>query len=94
MTTSLRKRVERGAALLDKVRSKRMKSWRDKIDTEKLDIDSPCNCVLGQVYENYYEALYVLKWRGGDVDGHGFRSTANDPRPLTLAWRKYIEATR
>jgi hypothetical protein len=44
--------VERGAALLDE---KRPDWWRD-IDLERLELRSPCNCVLGQIGERVYGA--------------------------------------
>lgn len=100
MRTPLRERVEAGAALLDKKRSTRMKPWRDKINTERLDISSPCECVLGQVYGGSYgvglDKLGFFDLGGGSCRDLarecGFVTTAEDSRPLTRAWRKYLEA--
>lgn len=46
MTSSISERVARGAAWLDQVRP----GWRDAIVLDTLDLISPCDCVLGQVY--------------------------------------------
>ena len=42
-----RPHVERGAALLDERRPR----WWERIDIGRLDIRSPENCILGQVFE-------------------------------------------
>jgi hypothetical protein len=52
----------KGAALLDED----MPGWADKIDLERLDIQLPGDCVLGQLYGTYRAALSVLFGLGED----------------------------
>ena len=40
-------RVARGAALLDE----KLPGWVHRIDLDKLDLGSPCRCVLGQTWD-------------------------------------------
>lgn len=56
-------RVERGAKLLDKTHP----GWENEIDLMKLDLSSPCGCVVGQVgkvsrdgYPSFNEAAIDL----------------------------------
>ena len=86
--TTLRQRVERGAALLDKKR--RSPAWRKRINLDEFDIGDPCNCVLGQVYESFTDGLYKLGIYGSEWLGLGFDTYAVDFGPLTRAWRKYL----
>lgn len=92
--SNLRQRVERGAAMLDKKR--RSPAWRGKIDLETLAIEDGCRCVLGQLYGNYVkgeERLGLIT--DADKAIHlGLVTWAQNPRPLTRAWVRYIEATR
>ena len=93
MSTSLRKRVEAGAALLDKIRSKRLKPWRDKIDLDRLDLNSSCNCVIGQIYGSYFSAIERLEVGTHNEVELGFMPSGAG-WPLTREWRKYLKATR
>lgn len=43
---SLKARVKRGAAFLDRIHP----GWREHVDTSRLNLVSPHSCVLGQVY--------------------------------------------
>lgn len=64
-----RARVAKGAALLDE----RVPDWLERIDTSKLSLLSPCLCVIGQVFGNYY--LNVRRFMGVDEtehQAHGF----------------------
>ena len=40
-------RVARGAALLDE----KLPGWADRIDLDRLDLGSPCRCILGQTWD-------------------------------------------
>ena len=94
------KTVERGAALLDE----RKPGWDRKVDLEKLDLYSPCNCVLGQVYGDrlsHYDGygynrglrLLELHYQGSKL--HGFTAMPNGYHGnLTAAWRRLIEKRR
>jgi hypothetical protein len=46
-------RVARGAALLDEKRP----GWEREIEIESIRMIDPCFCVLGQLYETYWDAL-------------------------------------
>lgn len=48
MTDNIATRVARGAALLDE----KLPGWVDMIDLDRLDIRSPCRCVLGQTWHD------------------------------------------
>jgi len=43
-----RERVERGAALLDE----KQPGWAERIDIAKLEIEDPCLCVIGQLFDS------------------------------------------
>jgi hypothetical protein len=88
--STVAERAERGAALLDE----RMPGWWQHIDLDRLDIDSPCDCVAGQI-GGYTEILQALGLDDGaeydyGFDGGSFAST----RALTPAWRDLILARR
>lgn len=46
-------RVNRGAAFLDR----EMAGWADRVSIEELDLQSPCACVLGQIFARPEEVL-------------------------------------
>jgi hypothetical protein len=100
MTTDITARVARGAALLDE----REPGWWQRIDLDRLDLRSPCRCVLGQLHGNYYPA--ADRMFGGDdrkvesaAIAHGFDSVGVIPPyteydALDAAWRDLITARR
>jgi hypothetical protein len=47
MTPSLDERVATGARWLDSI----LPGWHRTIDTSMLDLDSCCNCILGQLFD-------------------------------------------
>lgn len=51
--------VAEGAAMLDKINP----GWEHKIDDRGLLMASSCNCILGQLYEDYYSAPEILRSR-------------------------------
>lgn len=61
--TTLRRAVGDAAALLDE----HAFDWRDKIDTETLDIGDPRQCILGQLY-GWFEGKRVLYGSENAVD--------------------------
>lgn len=70
--TSARKaaeRVQRGAALLDRVDP----SWRPKVKRSELNLSSPDHCIVGQVFGGYNDGLKRLGLRG--FDGLDFNDT-------------------
>jgi hypothetical protein len=96
-------RVARGAALLDE----KLPGWADRIDLDRLDLASPCRCVLGQLWldkplgdhEDPFDAAM------GDLDlgfsepsrfGFDRYGHSNDTEYMRLdaAWRELIESRR
>ncbi|MEV4271960.1 hypothetical protein [Micromonospora aurantiaca (nom. illeg.)] len=93
-TGALRERVELGMAWLDA----RHPGWHDLIDLDRLDVASPCNCLLGQTL-----GAWDLHTVGMDVDqlaacGLDAASSHDDMgeeyAALTRLWRAAIEQRR
>lgn len=92
--------AERGARWLDRNRP----GWADSIDIRSLDLEYHTQCVLGQCFGDYYDALN--EFRPGDIDrdeqwarSHGFncQQTADgqNDKPgsyerLGLAWAPLV----
>lgn len=53
----LHARVQAGAAWLDD----NVDGWRGSVDVNTLDMESPCNCVLGQLRGEYFDACEELR---------------------------------
>lgn len=53
--TRMRQAVGDAAALLDE----HAIGWRERIDVDRLDIEDPCDCILGQLY-GWFEGKRVL----------------------------------
>jgi hypothetical protein len=99
--TTIRERIERGAAWLDEVKPE----WRNLIDTETLDMHTGNACVLGQVfavdaavaglsngYSYAFHAAAVVSalW----AIEHGFESGGEDYSLLRAAWLGFLGETR
>src|SRR5438309_1704809 len=101
MSTDLQAAVQRGAAWLDE----HQPDWWRKIDTQLLDLNNPCRCVLGQLRGDYavylhtawkqarpdYEAdLALLEW--SDMNGFSASGPAADAdlAMLTSYWLEEI----
>ncbi len=48
----LYQRIDRGIAWMDEHAPA---DWREKIDQKKLNMGDPCNCVVGQVFGDFWE---------------------------------------
>ena len=46
MSDTIKARVARGVALLDRT----LADWGERIDLDRLNLASPCNCILGQEF--------------------------------------------
>lgn len=53
LATIIKSRVARGAKFLDKIEP----GWYNKIDVSKFDIEDGCDCILGQVYGDFWNAV-------------------------------------
>lgn len=94
--------VERGVALLDRVRP----GWERDVNVMTIDIRSWKNCVLGQVYGSFSSALSILIREESEfgidfASSHGFAVDARSPEWRTLihaelasSWREAILARR
>lgn len=97
--------VRRGAALLDE---RGPADWRDQINSDRLNLGSIHDCVLGQVYyfvDRYEPFDAGLKRLGAPMDDgnndveldwtfdHGFDDPDNGYHALTEAWRAYLTTT-
>jgi hypothetical protein len=87
--------VARGIALLDK----RTPGWRERLDPDRLAIASCEDCVLGQLYGDYFDGREALHGNMPLVDAfdwavdHGFTSENPSGEPaLTAAWRRALRS--
>lgn len=62
--------VKRGMALLDE----RKPDWRKYVKLATLDMNEPAQCILGQVYGNYYDGIDELALDSLIVMDYGFFS--------------------
>lgn len=89
MAETLEQAVRDAAAFLDE----HWPGWHERVDLKILDIEDPCNCVLGQAWTSFGLAVFDLEEKlGGDLveffacrDTHAF--FGSDP---TEHWRKEI----
>ena len=52
----IKNRVIKGAKFLDT----KMPGWYNKIDISRLNINNSCNCIIGQLYGNFWEELDIV----------------------------------
>jgi hypothetical protein len=94
--------IARGVRLLN---TEYGRGWARLIDLRKLDLSSSTQCVLGQLYRNYYAGLDRLFLSDTDeIEQHGFtpKGTLHDSdayfkrecRKLTYEWEKRIKKER
>ncbi len=67
----LRRKARRGAAWLDR----ELPGWHKGIDRSVLNVGSCTNCVLGQMFEDYENALEPLHVSTTWLKRHGFNAT-------------------
>jgi|GEM_PF-4124044 len=82
-------RVKSGAELLDAMNPE----WFIKVSTKKLQMNNPCQCVIGQLYKTYnlgLAALGVDRYLEREID-YGFDSHVGTAS-LTVHWQREIEA--
>lgn len=82
--------VADGVALLDE----HNEGWWANIDLSRLDLDSPTNCILGQLYGTYYRGREALDIREGEGDLYGLDSYTGNWETLDYLWRDIISARR
>src|SRR5690349_3384032 len=83
-------RVAAGAAFLDEVKP----GWHKEIDVERLNLESSCRCVMGQLYGSYFGRPVALKVGPFAGVNHGLSLSAGTPekwRKLDELWIKEVE---
>jgi hypothetical protein len=103
VTATIPERIARGAALLDE----KLPGWVDQIDLDRLDLGSPCRCILGQTWDggtipgySRFETHANALGLGDDEEiEHGFNASGGDYfedapeyRALTAEWKRVILA--
>lgn len=79
--------VARGTALLDE----KVPGWRERISLDRFSITGCWECILGQLYGGYGEALRVLGFEdGGEACGFIWSEGADDYEELEAAWRRAL----
>lgn len=87
-------RVAAGATFLD---DNGPAKWYEKIDTDKLDIQSSRNCILGQLYGEFFDGRNDLGLNDDDTGNMAFRFDGERGPARTAvndAWREEIVKRR
>ena len=76
-------RVAKGVALLDEVKP----GWASKVVVNRLNLESPLSCILGQVYGNFRIGAEVLGWNWDADDrivpiSHGVLALEDKTKPF------------
>ena len=82
-------RVKSGAELLDAMNP----GWFTKVSPQGLQMNNPCQCVIGQLYETYrsgLDAIGIDRCFEQEID-YGFDSHVGTAA-LTVHWHREIEA--
>lgn len=103
MTDTIETRVARGVALLDE----KLPGWWQRIDLARLNLGSPCNCILGQEFASHedvdgdwwtgYEVAQdvLLDYRDATTFGFDLKFADSCDFPsLTAEWKRVILARR
>lgn len=95
MTATITERVAAGAALLDEKRP----GWWRRIDLNTLVLSSPCNCILGQEFDEFWlglDGLELDRDRAAELgfDAAGPCDTRSEYASLESAWTDLIEERR
>lgn len=93
---TIAQRVRNGAEWLDENRP----GWVNEIDLGRLELTSPCLCILGQLWGNYWSAVREMSL--GDTAPLGFEVRPHllvadrvaEVDDLEGEWRRVIEARR
>lgn len=84
--------ISRGIRFLDRKRP----AWLKQINLKYLRMDSPCDCVLGQIWGEYLTAAYKLGFYSREMSyRYGFSTDPySEYRTLTNAWKRRITQLR
>lgn len=72
-----------------------MPGWRIEIDRDRLDLSSPRDCILGQLFGAYEDALGALSLNQVLAVAMGFDVAVEDPSPedyldLQTEWQRVL----
>ena len=67
----------------------RLPGWRDEIEPERLYLGSTCNCVLGQLFDDYERGVRILGITTPSLFGFTVRGRMTWAN-LTAAWRREL----
>lgn len=93
--TSIAERVAAGAAWLDDT----CPGWRRDVDVDRLSVANPCNCVLGQLFDDFddrpaqLQPLQVARDLGFEISRNAGGNT-REYQALTAEWRRVITSRR
>lgn len=70
--------------------------WYEEIDGDRLELEHPCLCVLGQLYGSFFEAPPEYRKYASDYGFDIESGVSNGPtrieyRHLDAAWKKIID---
>ena len=81
--------VQRGIVWLDA----NVPKWRERIDVNKLNLQYPCECVLGQLDDDFYKSVWNRRLERAEVLNLGFAAGAGMRyATLTAAWKRALKA--
>ncbi|MDA8611249.1 hypothetical protein N9L18_00060 [Candidatus Pacebacteria bacterium] len=79
--------VKEGEALLDE----KHPGWRENVDIDRLNIQSPCHCVLGQIYGHYETGKNILGLSEEEAMIRGFQiSYSASGGDLNRTWKNQL----
>ena len=81
--------IQKGMKLLDDGAED---DWIDRIDEEKLDLYSICNCVLGQTFGDFGEALEELGISYAKAVEFGFSIDGDNEASWDLLLSRWVKA--
>lgn len=89
---TIRRRVNRGAAWLDKV----FPDWVNRINLESLKLVSGERCVLGQLFGDYYQTADFFFGNHLTLKDErlGFSAPVGQYGTLEATWKRFIKARR
>lgn len=81
-------RVARGVALLDE----KVPGWHDRIDLSRLDMWDEARCILGQLFDDFFDGAAELELQEEDTYTSGFdrRPELTDPVNYTHLHAEWI----
>lgn len=86
--------ISRGIRFLDRKRP----AWLKQISLKHLAMNSPFDCILGQLWSEYYRAAnkfgWTDYWKTGYKYGFATRPSMTGYRVLTQAWKRRITQLR